>query len=90
MTAQISLHSSMRPLADGQSTVEVNGDTVGACLSDLIGQFPAMKEKVFDVKGALLRHVEIYVNAESAYPEELKKPVTDGDVISITLIISGG
>jgi molybdopterin converting factor small subunit len=34
--------------------------------------------------------VEIYVNMESSYPEELAKPVKDGDELYIVIIISGG
>jgi molybdopterin converting factor small subunit len=90
MSVEVSLHQSMRPLVDGQSSVAVSGDTVGACLEDLIRLFPAMQPKLFDRKGKLFYHVEIYVNTESAYPEELAKPVKDGDLLSITLIISGG
>jgi hypothetical protein len=30
------------------------------------------------------------VNMESTYPEELAKPVRDGDEIHITLMLSGG
>lgn len=34
--------------------------------------------------------INIYVNGESAYPEELAKPVKDGDELTIDLIIEGG
>ncbi|MBE9522435.1 MAG: ThiS family protein, partial [Proteobacteria bacterium] len=35
-------------------------------------------------------YVDIYVNLESSYPEELAKPVMDGDKLSVTLMIAGG
>jgi len=38
----------------------------------------------------LLNYVDIYVNQESSYPEELAKPVKDGDELHITMIIAGG
>jgi molybdopterin converting factor small subunit len=44
---------------------------------------------LFDKSGNLLNYVDIYVNGESSYPEELAKPVKDGDEIHITLIIAG-
>jgi molybdopterin converting factor small subunit len=34
--------------------------------------------------------VEVYVNNESAYPEELAKPVQDGDEIHLILMLAGG
>jgi len=34
--------------------------------------------------------IEIYVNAESSYPDELTKPVNDGDELQIVIMIVGG
>jgi hypothetical protein len=34
--------------------------------------------------------IEIYVNHESAYPDELKKTVRDGDEIHLTFMLAGG
>jgi len=90
MGLKVNIHRSLRHLTNGQAKVEVNGDTVGQCLYDLVKQFPGIEKKLFDKKGKLLNYVDIYVNAESAYPEELAKPVMDGDELSITLIIGGG
>ena len=49
-----------------------------------------MKEAIFDEKGHLHKYVEIYVNMETAYPDELAKPVKSGDEIHITIMLSGG
>jgi molybdopterin converting factor small subunit len=49
-----------------------------------------MKEGLFDKKGKLLNVVEVYVNNESAYPEELAKSVKDGDEIQLILMLAGG
>ena len=70
--------------------VEVEGSTVGDCLKHLIREFPEMEKALFDRKGQLLNVVEIYVNMESAYPNELVKPINDGDEIHLTLILAGG
>ena len=70
--------------------VEVEGKTVRDCLDRLIEQFPALKEILFDKKGRLLNIMEVYVNMESAYPEELAKKVKDGDEIHITMMLAGG
>jgi hypothetical protein len=45
---------------------------------------------LFDKKGRVLNGIEIYLNHKSAYPDELVKPVQDGDEISITLVLAGG
>ena len=80
----------MRHLTNHKATVEVQGKNVGECIEDLIEQFPGIEPKLFEKRGELHNYVEIYVNTESSYPEELAKPVNDGDILSITLMIAGG
>ena len=90
MAVKFHIHKTHRQFANGQDIVEVEGKTVGECLNHLITQFPDFKDALFDKKGHLLNIVEIYVNMESAYPDELKKPVKDGDAIHITIMLAGG
>jgi len=73
---------------DTQNIVEVDGKTVGECLKNLVEQFP--KLELFDKNGRLLDYFGIYVNGESAYPNELDTPVKDDDELSIVLMIAGG
>ena len=40
--------------------------------------------------GNLFDNIIISVNGESAYPEQLAKPVKDGDELNIVFMISGG
>lgn len=75
---------------DGLSKVEVDGSTVGQCLDQLVGRYPAFREVLFEKREKLRNNMEIYVNLESAYPEELAKPVRDGDEIYITVMLAGG
>jgi molybdopterin converting factor small subunit len=77
-------------MANGLDVVEVDGRTVGECLSRLVEQFPGFQETLFAKSGKLQNWIEIYVNMESAYPEELAKPVKDGDEIHITIMLAGG
>jgi len=90
MSIRINLHPSLYSFANNQAVAEVNGRTVGECLNELVKQFPQIKSLLFDKNGKLLNYVEIYVNQKSSYPEELAKPVSDGDELHITLILAGG
>jgi len=90
MGIKINIHPILRQYTNKQEIAEVNGSTVGECLDDLIRQFPSIEKGVFDKNGKLLSYVDIYVNRESAYPEELNKPVKDGDELHIAIIIGGG
>jgi len=90
MSITINLHPTLYQFTSGQTTVKVKGNTVGQCLDDLIRQFPQIKRWLFDKTGKLHNYVDIYINQESSYPEELAKTVKDGDELYITLIIAGG
>lgn len=90
MSIKINIHKTHRQFTNGLNIVEVDGNTVGACLDNLVRQFPGMGKALFNKKGKLANVIEIYLNLKSAYPGELSKPVKDGDNIHITLMIAGG
>ncbi len=90
MGVKIHIHKTHRQYTDGLSVVETAGDTVGMCLTDLVNQYPSIKSEIFTNEGKPTRKIEIYLNMESAYPDELGKPVKDGDDIHLTLLLAGG
>jgi len=90
MSIKIDIPSYLQPCTSNMEVVEVNGSTVGGCLDHLVKQFPDIKKMLFDKNGKLFGYVGIYVNGEDSYPEELAKPVKDGDEFNILYIIGGG
>ena len=80
----------LRQLIDDRASVEVNGSTVEECLKDLVRQYPDAERLLFNEQGQLLRHVYVYINAESAYKAELAAPVKEGDKLIIAFLIAGG
>jgi len=88
--ARIRMHPLLQDLANGKESIEVNGETVGKCLADLVKQYPEIHENIFDSRGNLLKHVEIFINGKPASPKELTMPVRDGDELSILMLLSGG
>ncbi len=90
MSIIVNIHRTHRHYTDGLNQISVKGRTVGECLQFLIQKFPDLQKILFNQNGALRKHFEIYVNTESAYPDELKKPVSDGDEIHITALLAGG
>lgn len=77
-------------IPDDVKIAEVNGNTIGECLRHFVEQFPTTEKYLFDKNGKLPSYINIYVNEESAYPEELSKSVKDGDELNILIIIGGG
>ncbi len=90
MSIKISIPSYMQSFTNNMKAVEVNGSTVGECLNHLVKQFPGMKKQLFSKHGNLFENIIISINEESAYPEQLAKPVKEGDELNILLIIGGG
>jgi molybdopterin converting factor small subunit len=90
MAVKVHIHTTHRQLTNGLEVVAVEGNTVGECLSQLIKQFPGMEKALFAKKDKLLNNVEIYLNQSSAYPNELVKPVKDGDEIHLVIMLAGG
>lgn len=68
----------------------MEGSTVGECLESLVAEHPGLREALFDARGALRSNIEIYLNLESTYPEELGKPTSDGDEIHVAVMLAGG
>ena len=87
---KINIPSYMQLFTNNMEVVEVSGSTVGKCLNLLVKQFPGIKGQLFSKNGDLFENVIISVNGESAYQEQLTKPVKEGDELNILLIIGGG
>lgn len=90
MSIKVHLHKTHRRFTDGLETVDVEGHTVGECLQQLIRQYPDLKSALFDGKDKLQKTIEVYLNMQSTYPDELAKKTKDGDMIHITLMLAGG
>jgi len=90
MSVTVNIHKTHRQHTDGSKLVTVQGKTIGQCLKDLVAQFPDMQKALFENKDRLANNIEIYLNLESAYPDELLKPTKDGDEIHITVMLAGG
>ena len=90
MPVKVHIHATHRQFTNGQEVVEVEGKTVGECLNHLILQFPGMEKAIFARKDKLHNIVEVYLNHASAHPNELVKPVRDGDEIHLIIMLAGG
>ncbi len=90
MSIKVNINPLLYHYTDDQAIVEVNGNTVGQCLGYLTEQFPGIEKVLFDKKGKLLNYIDIHINGKSAYPEELAKPVKEGDELHIVMTIAGG
>ena len=85
MTKILWLSKNLSRLSKGTEGFEVDGETVGECLNELITLIPAMRNAIF-YQTRLNANVEVQINKKNIGPaERLTKKVKDGDEIRIML-----
>jgi molybdopterin converting factor small subunit len=77
------LSANLKRLAKGKEGFEVDGETTGECINDLISIVPAVRDIIF-LGSRLSPNVQVEVNKQSVDEEErLTKKVNDGDEIHL-------
>ena len=90
MSVAVRIPPSLQALAGDVSEVSVAGDTVGACLRELVRLYPQLKVKIFTGRGKLLKGINIFVNGVNVFPNPLAKPVSSGDIVHVAYTVLGG
>ena len=91
MTITVHLTSSLRPFAAGHPSVPTAGATLKEAVQHLDRAHKGLLQKVFDEKGNLRRHINLFVNdKEARLLLGLDTPMKDGDEITIIPSIAGG
>jgi len=89
--AKVRIPTPLQKLTQNQGEVAATGATLKDVLDDLNKQFPGIRERLYDEKGALRRFVNFYVNNEDIrFLNGETTPVKDGDEVSIVPAIAGG
>jgi sulfur-carrier protein len=87
----VRLPSVLRPQADGQREIEVEGTTVGAAVQSLVGRHPGLASQLLTDEGQLHRFVNVYLNGRDVrYLAGLDTPVDPRDEIRLLPAIAGG
>ena len=90
MSITIKLPTPLRRHTQQQKNILVEAQTVGAALSVLCEQFPAMQGSLFAEDGNLKPFVRVFVGAQDiADLQGLETPMPDGTVISIVPPVAG-
>jgi molybdopterin converting factor small subunit len=91
VAVEVRIPTVLRSQAGGQSTVSVDGATIGEVLGKLVAEFPGMSGQVLQDDGSLHKFVNIYVNDDDVrYLNGLDTPVPDGAEVSILPAVAGG
>jgi len=75
----------------GDTSVTVEGSTVGEVLDHLTSNHPAVKSQLLNSDGSLHRFLNVYVNDDDVrYIGGVDAPVTNGDEITLLPAVAGG
>jgi sulfur-carrier protein len=91
MPVDVKIPTMLRAHADGQSSVSIEGDSVGAVFKSLVESYPSLRDNLLDASGGLHKFVNVYKDDDDIrYLDGLDTPLADGDVISIIPAVAGG
>jgi molybdopterin synthase sulfur carrier subunit len=75
----------------GDTSVTVEGSTVGEVLDHLTSNHPGVKSQLLNSDGSLHRFLNVYVNDDDVrYIGGVDAPVTNGDEITLLPAVAGG
>jgi len=88
--ATIKIPTPLRAYTGGNAEINVNGETVGAALTDLVSQHPDLKPHLYN--GEELRNfVNVFIGDEDIrYRDGLETSLEPGDNLRIIPSIAGG
>jgi molybdopterin converting factor small subunit len=90
MAIEVRIPTILRPYTKDQKTVEAEGSTLSAVISNLDAQYAGIGERLLE-DGALRRFINVYINDEDVrFLGSLEAQVKDGDSITILPAVAGG
>lgn len=90
-TVTIRIPTPLRSSTDGQSSVEVEGQTVDEALRALVDRYPDLADNLYNENDELRQFVNVYVGDEDVrYQDGTDTPLEPGDEVSIVPSIAGG
>jgi hypothetical protein len=90
MSIEVRIPTILRPYTKDQKSVEAEGPTLSAVISDLDAKYTGLGERLLE-NGALRRFINVYINDEDVrFLGGLEAGIKDGDSITILPAVAGG
>src|SRR5262249_57305018 len=89
--AKVLIPTPLRQYAEKKDAVEGSGATGAEALGSLVNEHPDLRRQLYTDEGKVRSFVNVALNDEDIrYLKKDRRPVSDGDVISIVPSIAGG
>lgn len=91
MAVTVRIPTTLRPLAGGSSTVQVEGATLTDVITNLEAAHPGFADRLLDESGALRKFVNLFVADDDVrYLDGLATATPAGTTVSIIPAVAGG
>ncbi len=91
MRIPVTVPSLLADATGGARDVAVEATTLAGCLDALLAAYPLLRPHLFDQKGALREHVNVFLNDENArWIPDWGIALAPGDTVTVIQAVSGG
>ena len=91
MSTPVYIPTALRPYANNQDTIELEGSTIGELLNTLSADYPDLRRHLFTEQGTLRNFVNVYVNDDDIrYLKQTDTELKAGDTVTIVPAVAGG
>ncbi len=91
MAVTVRIPTTLRPLAGGSSTVQVEGATLSEVITNLEAAHPGFGDRLLDESGAMRKFVNLFVADDDVrYLDGLATATPAGTTVSIIPAVAGG
>jgi molybdopterin synthase sulfur carrier subunit len=91
MAVTVRIPTTLRPMAGGNSQVQVEGATLAEVIANLEAAHPGFSDRLLDESGALRKFVNVFVADDDVrYLAGLDTAVPAGETVSIIPAVAGG
>ena len=81
----------LRQYTNGQTEVTVSGSNVAAAMKDLVEQFPALEQHLYNGNGEMRAFVNLFLGEDNTKDlQGLDTPLSEGDTLRLIPSIAGG
>jgi len=81
----------LRQYTNGQADVAVSGSNVAAAMRNLVEQFPALEQHLYNGDGEMRAFVNLFLGENNTRDlQGLETPLNEGDTLRIIPSIAGG
>jgi sulfur-carrier protein len=91
MAVTVRIPTTLRPMAGGNSQVQVEGSTLAEVIDNLDAVHAGFRDRLLDESGAMRKFVNIFVADDDVrYLDGLATAVPAGETVSIIPAVAGG